>query len=781
MISALRHLFAAAAVVACAGAYASGGGTTWDPYVNRDAPDIALSRYQSGELGVVVNSYDRLYLYTAWRSVMLGAEGVKKAPNPDGGLLRALGARDGGWTGSTQSANAYRVWEDAIANALHQAPLKAKDGNGLGYGYVQCPLASYAFATDTLNGLAKRDDATPARLAAWVASQRQVFKVCGDDPTSTRPPYSSEKPVIAAPPELPASEALYWRQMQQYHLASFAFYNNDYERAAALFGAIGATDKHPLRQWGEYLALRAQARAADYVPEDERWKQMQAMRQEGPQEAAARQAVQQKKLAAIQASIAHILAKPELASLHEASRAIGRSMQVRLTPALRFAELGKLLDDPRANPYLDDHLGDWRVLARSELEAPGRNQADKRDAVRAQAGFVDWIQTIGQCREFEAQRDCAVERQHALEIWRRYVKEDNKPQARAWLLASVLMSDRLTAEQEQAASQVAASAPEYLTMRHALARHYRLTGAADKARAIADAVLASPALAAASSTSARNLFLQERFALATSPADAAKYLMRAHSRNLDPDTGEQVKKEEAQIDIAADGQRWLNSGLSAADIQTVAAEPSLPATWRARIAVAAWLRFDLLGRQDAALTAAKLAEQSAPELAPAVQAYRNQPAAPERHYTLLVNALKYGMSPVFQSYAQPPQLRAADDTLADMWCKLPAKTGDSYNENVDAEFSLPTPQLGDIATRDKELAQLGALKTATGYIGEAVLARVKATPTDPDLPWLLYVTVQSTRGGCLDGDAKTLSRNAFSVLHKRYGKSEWATKTPYYY
>ncbi|SDG78915.1 MULTISPECIES: hypothetical protein [unclassified Duganella] len=758
------RILAALAALACIGAAHASGGGPFDPYVNRSAPDIALSRYETGDLGVVMSSYNRLYLYAAWRSVILGADGIKKAPVEEAGLLRAIGNRHGGWMDASEGAGGYKDWEQAVSTALKKPVMAARQGNSLVYGYINCPLTSYSFAITTLNGLAKRADATPERLAAWVSSQRQVFRTCGDDPDSTRSPYEKPKPVIPPPVELPASEALYWRQMQQYQLASAAFYSEDYARASKLFAAIGATDKHPLRGWGEYLSLRAQARAAVYLQEDQRWNEAQAIRNESPEAAAARLTIQQKKLAGIQDSVTHILANPELASLHEASRAIGRSMQVHLTPALRFAELSKLLDDPRANPYKDDHLGDWRVLADDLLQSPSR------DKLRGSASFVDWIVTI--------QQNQAA---HALAEWQRHVKEGNKPQARAWLLASALLSTRLTPEQEQAALQVPASAPEYLTLRHALARHYRLAGQADKARALTDAVLASPVLTGAQSNSARNQFLQERFAVATSPADAAKYLLRTQAIDLDPDTGELAKSRQPSVDIGADGQRWLNSGLSAADLLTVAAQPSLPAQWRARIATAAWMRFDLLRQHEAALSASRQVEQIAPALAGLTTEYRKLPGAPERHHALLLGALNYGMSPMFQGYAMADKPRDRENTLADMWCKMPAKAGEGYMENTDAEESLPLPSLGDTATRDKELAQLGTLKTATGYIGDAVLARAKAQPNDPALPWLLYVTVQSTRGGCLDADVKTLSKSAFSLLHKRYGNTEWATKTPYYY
>jgi hypothetical protein len=785
----LRSVFTAGAVLACGYACASGGGS-WDPFVNRGAPDIALGRYQAGELGLVLGSYERTYLYTAWRSVVLGPEGLKAAPNPQGGLLRAIGSRNGGWIDGAEGAKIYGAWQAAVSAALKQAPAPVKPGDSLANGYINCPASSYSFATSTLNELAKRSDATPARLGAWITTQRQVFKFCGDDPAAPRNRYDDTKRVIAAPVELPPTEALYWRQMQQYQLASAAFYDENYALSGSLFARIGATDKHPLRHWGEYLSLRSQARAAVYIPpsaSQAAWdEQLQARRD--PAFAAARLVAQQKKLAAIQASVDHILANPELASLHEASRAVARSMQVRLTPAQRFAELSKLLDDPRANPYLDDHLGDWRMLANDLLQQPYGKQVDTRAPLRAAAGFVDWMQTVQLCRDDLAQRRCAGEQGHALEQWRRYAKDGNKPQARAWLLASAMLADAMPADLEKASLQVAASAPEYLTVRHALARHYRLSKQADKARAITDAVLAGPQLSAANSASARNLFLQERFAVAVSPADAASYLLRTHSRDLDPDTGEVqtgnwkgAEPSAPRVSIAADGIRWLNSGLSAADLSELAGNPKLAPDLRRQIAAAAWIRFDLLDQGAPALEAAQLVAQTTPELTPVIDKYRKLAGTPERHHWMLVNALKYGLSPMFGSGTADPKQRPADDTLANMWCKMPAKAGAPYQENTDAEYTLPMPDLGDTATRDKELAQLAALKTATGYIGDSVLQRANAVPNDPELPWLLYVTVQSTRGGCLDDDSKKLSRSAFSLLHKRYKNNEWAAKTPYFY
>lgn len=773
----IRHsLIAIGAALACAHAAASGGGA-YDRFVNRSATDIPLNLYQAGTLGVVLPSYERMYLYTAWRSVALGDD-AKSAPNPPGGLLRALGSRTGGWYDSGGVAEAYDPWVAQVNAVVKPAPAAKGEPEPQKFYYLNCPVSSYAFATRTLSELAKRSDATPARLSAWVAAQQQVFKICGDDPKAQRQPYDDgkPKPVVPMPKPLPATEALYWRQMQQYQLASAAFYADDYAASQRLFTEIGATEGHPLRNWGAYLALRAQLRAALAPKPDTATTPAQ-------------------KLAAMQAGAARILRDPALADLHESTRALMRSAQARVTPEARFTELSKLLDDPRANPYLEDHLGDWRVLANQFLAEPAsKEQQPLLSQFRRNAGFVDWIATVQACAVTRDKELCKHQQPHALEQWRRYSAGKgaaDQAQARVWLLALAMLSDTdqglaLPADAEQAASKVAPNAPEYLTLRLALTRHYRLTRQDAKARATAEAVLAGAPLASARS-GARNQFLQERFAVATSPADAASYLLRTVGNDLDPDTGEVALRAAdgtpataAAGTIAADGLRWLNQGLATADLLALGSNTALDAATRTRIALAAWMRADLLQQADLATQAAQLAGRNTPALAPLLQQYLSLKTAPERRHRMLVDALKYGFSPVVRVWApsEPGQPRGDDDMLADLWCKFSSGDGD-WDTGV--EQAPPLRDTGNIAQRDQELGALGKLKTATGYVGEHVLQRAAAMPSDPDLPWLLHVVVMSTRGGCLDADSHTLSKNAFTLLHKRYKYSPWAGKTPYFY
>ncbi|MBJ7311231.1 hypothetical protein ACFOLJ_27570 [Rugamonas sp. CCM 8940] len=789
----MLRLIAACAALACADAAASGGGDNYDRFVNRGASDIAPTRYQNGELGVLLPSFERMYLYSAWRAIALGPQELKTLPNRAGGLERSLGSKVGGWLDAGQGSKIYAAWQGAVAAALKRAPAPKKDNDMLASGYLNCPSGAYVFATGTLGELAKRADATPARLAAWVASQRQVFKFCGDDPDATQRGYGDAKVVVTPPLELPATEALYWRQMQQYQLAAAAFYDGNYIVSAQRFGQIGATADHPLRQWGDYLNLRSLARAASQAAS-------QANNQAAEQNQGAARTVkvgastlQEDRLTAISVAAQKIQRDPALASLHEASRAIVRAMQVRLTPEARFAQLSKLLDDPRADPYLDDHLGDWRVLADDRLsDWTSKEKQAASQQLRAVTGFMDWIQTLQQCgaphnsdgdsdgaAAKAADSGCAPQRAHALQQWRKHGGDAG--QTRVWLVAAALKAGQMPADLEQAALKVPAGAPEYLTVRYALARHYRLKGQAEPARAIGDAMLASPALSASASSDARNLFLQERFAVASSPADAANYLLRSVSRSADADTGESARVAEAP-QVAADGLRWLNGGLSTAELLALASHPKLDAGLRASIAVAAWMRADLLGQGELALQAAQLA-QAAPALADAMRQYRALPAAPARRHAMVLSALQYGLSPVVNGSrieaGSTPRDKA--ETLADLWCKIPRGAAGWGEPDTAVELSPPAPETGRAESRKQEMAALGALPTSTGFIGAHVLQRVAAVPADPDLPWLLHVVVQSTRGGCLDTDAKALSKNAFNLLHKRYKGDEWARKTPYFY
>ena len=86
----------------------------------------------------------------------------------------------------------------------------------------------------------------------------------------------------------------------------------------------------------------------------------------------------------------------------------------------------------------------------------------------------------------------------------------------------------------------------------------------------------------------------------------------------------------------------------------------------------------------------------------------------------------------------------------------------------------------------KERTQLLALPLRSEYLAPTLLAWAKQKPKDLEAPKALHFFVTYTRMECPYGNihplAKTsYSKEAFELLHRIYPKSDWATKTKYYF
>jgi hypothetical protein len=748
-----RTLAAALTAWICTSAGASGDyGPNYTMFRAWTAPDIPLERFQAGDLGVIQPGMRRVYLYTAWRALSLGPR-VAKSPGTQGGLARADGSAFGdGWA---QTAATDPVLEQRLAGILHVAANDAQVR-----AMFACAPAATSYAASVFHAAARRPDATPARLDAWVLDQQKVGMACqvADD---ARYRYGPGKPPeLAGPAPLAATEPLYWRQLNDYQRAAWAFQGGRYGDSTLLFERIGATPNHPMHVLGAYLALRSEVRGAvvqggQAVDPARREQQARALERRG----------------------AAILADAALAPMHEPTRALLRAMRVSLTPATRLDELNRALDVAAADPFALDRLGDWSVL----MDAA---KPDALEALRSAHDFLDWIETVRGCTGIASNPACEPAGAHALARWR-------ATGARPWLVAALMLPQASEPELVQAGLALPPDDPAYVTVRYHLARLYRLDGKPREALAIADGVLQRDL-----SPGTRNLLHQERFAVATSVADAAHYLLRtnvdyAKSAARFAQPGAPVAGSARETMLDDDGLAWLNLGLPVSDLVALAREPALPAALRANIAGAAWMRAALLDNVQEGRAAGALLAQLAPVTAAAVARHAHAVSRVERRHIVLVESVRVELAAQLTMDARPLAPVKAEDATASAWCSFKTRM-DTSVPGVDLEtvpaFAWrrpPIPDTGGAGQRPgelpHELTQLGALKTATGVVGDDVLAWAASHPDDPQLPWLLHVVVLSTRGGCLDPDAKTLSRTAWGLLHKRYPNSEWAQKTPYFY
>lgn len=731
----MKRLVLAAGLLAATYASASGDyGPSFTRYKAYSAPDIALEHFQEGALGVLQPGMQRVYLYTAWRAIILGPK-IKTASGLPGGLARADGSAFGnGWGRGGAERQLEQEWQRLTG---------VKDTN-----FYACPASASLFALQTFKTASKRLDATPARLKMWVNAQELVFAACkAEDEARYNTNIDLGKVLVAH--VLSDKEPAYWRQLRDYQRAATLFHAEQYHGSTPLFDKIGSVPEHPMRDLGRYLGLRSQVRNSAMEGSNEA--NFDAM------------------YAALQQRAKVILADPSLAARHEATRGTLRSIRTFLLPGTVYMELNQLLADPAADPFQNDRLGDWVAAMRIGDAADHPNSvAQHMKGAREKFDFVNWIDTLHDCayRRSANETSCSAPAARALAQWQR-------TKTRPWLSASLMLSASLTPALEAAAVAVQPADPDYLTVRYHLSRLCRLAGRANEARAISDA-----ALKLELSPATRNLFREERFAVATSVADAAPYMLRV------------------DIDMSSDGEppvqgfnddalHWMSKSLATSDMLILARGKALGTDARARLASAAWMRAELLGKADVALQAVDVIEQLVPSMKKALVAYRSAPTRAERHHLMLLTAIKFGLEPNLSETVGPIKAVAKHEVTASNWCRF-TPPGSTVEDKKPFPWLLPAPPaVGQAAIAVEELEKLKPLKTSTGYIGEHVLARADASKSananDPDLPWLLHVVVASTRGGCLDADSKKLSRDAFNVLRKRYPGDEWTKKTPYFF
>lgn len=826
-------MFFALLIVRPGAAHASGGGDPVDSFVSRPIPDIHPNQYEQGDLGIILPSYQRLYLYPAWRAIVLGRPQAKTQTKA-GGLERAvlINGATGWYTATTATdSTVVDIWNAAsrpyAGPGRKEAAQDMRNIPNAYSSYIVCASSAFTFATETLNAIKARKDTTPERIQSWVAAQDNVFQFCDYDPNPA--PYARNKATAAPsiPMPLPRTEPDYWQQLRQYQIAAAHFYNDAFPESARLFRQIGTENTHPMRVWGSYLALRAQLRTVELSREpDERRKkyfdQVHTLQKSLPQNAFTEQRTslerdwaqterqwKAKHLDALERDATQILNEASLGPVHEATRALLRRARARLAPQERIAELAKYLDDPSLNPHQDDHLFDWAFLVAGETEY-GRNKAFLEEQYQHHP-FMRWIDSVQQCGQsgdtpnwgrrgdLPSKEQCHAQYLNAMSQWKESAKAGKHGNAAAWMVASLMLATELAPELEKAALAADQGAPEYLTVRYHLARLYRLaagktrsTDGAEpeprkKARVIVEDALKSGAVHALNSTSVVNLLKQERFAAATSVADATTYLLR---RKAEPwitqaSSSRTSKAGEAPAVLQADGVRWLNGQLSLQDLLGVAQDQGLPVAMRAQLATAVWLRADLLSKWRIAEDAAQLVGQLSPPLNVSAASYLQTQVPEQKHHLMLLTAMRFRLSAYATTYSPPLNSKdytqsSPSDTTASMWCSLPENSSTIYEAEAE-HVPEPLTLTSDPTAREEERNALSRLKSATGHVGDHVLHWASTQPKDPDLPWLLHVVVQSTRGGCLDKDSSTLSKTAFRLLHKRFPGNEWTRATPYWY
>ncbi|MFN7920405.1 MAG: hypothetical protein U0Q16_09925 [Bryobacteraceae bacterium] len=282
--------------------------------------------------------------------------------------------------------------------------------------------------------------------------------------------------------------------------------------------------------------------------------------------------------------------------------------------------------------------------------------------------------------------------------------------------------------------------------------------------------------------SAFNLFVAQRMRLAQSLDEFLRFAPRKpvavafenESSSSEPTKiGDKVIPD-AMLDI--DSMRIFNSGLPFASLRTAALSRTLPAAVSTRLLLTAFTRAVILGRDDAANELGAALAERRPALRPLVDRYRAAKDPAERKFAAAYLLLRSpGLRTQLEgslSSRDEENLQEIDDFRQNWWCKADPKAQ-----------PMPPPFLTAAERKDfdAEWTKMQALEAGPTWLGRQAVEWAKAHPEDPRSPEALHLAVRATRYGCTDDGNSAVSKAAFTALHARWPKSEWAAKTPYWF
>ena len=765
-------------------------------FIQKGHPDVPLEAYAAGNLGIVDRRYARSFLVVAY--LYLSGRSFDASEQKQ---LMTLWARryyrEESWLGEKRGEHTgLDVWLDArnrlLGLALPEFLRERGTWKQLGsyQAFQNCLSDAFQTAADTLGERVRVFGRESTAVTSWIRAQDTVFQNCpGHDPV-TQKDFIPEADTAGLPALIQAD--------RQYQIAAAHFYAGDWDDARSGFLSAAADPNSPWKDLSRLVAIRCLIRKA-------------TLSTEKPVEEA-------RLLSEAGGELEKILADPSLASLHAAAHRLQGFVEFRLHPEQRLRELAKSIAGRTSPQSLLQDLEDYTQLLRSAAgSAPDSDDLEDsttaqpvpmKKVLRIRVGdpLTEWILT------FEAHEPMA--NAHALSRWQ-------KTQSLPWLVAALAGAHKDSPENDKllaAAAQVPAQSRGYLTVAFHRARLLAETGRSDEARSVADGVLRLSAGKLPSS--ARNLFLALRMTLSKDLEEFLRFAARKApyaTMDLDeeglPEPEESCEWGSPSRRAACEARRSLpplfdadasmifTEGMPTPLLAQAAGSSTLPAALRRQVAQAAWVRAVLLEDDRTAQQLVPILSALAPELAGLLKDYDAAASAaarqfaavflllhrPELHPFVYTGVGRQTAPGRIDSYRDnwwctaPPDPNSYESewNYYDMYTKIAGPLVEIYPDKKARAPAFVTAQEQQEAAR--EWQTILKLNTAPSWMAAQVLDWSKAHPEDPRVPEALHLAVRATRYGCTDDHNSKYSKAAFELLHRRYPRSEWAQKTPFWF
>jgi hypothetical protein len=702
--------------------------------------------YFHGRLGILRPTFDDNRLFAAYRQMMGGTFTDAQAQ----GLLAPC------CDAPQPIDNASAAWNDARKRvvgrnlsagdvAVRQRPpeIAAFD--------VSCFPNAYRNAAATLTERIKEHGTSDPAVRDWTNGQDAVFANCFTD--------------AGLPPELP--DAPDWLKADRaYQIASAYFYRLDYARAAELYTAIGHDGASPWQKLARYLTARAAVHAANAEKTPER-------------------------IAAAKAAIAAVTSDAELDDYRDDAAKLASLLAFGTEPRERAQALERSLLSAQLPASLAPDLHDFQ-----DLERTGKRYTD--------AGA--WVYDINALLSDNVRQDAKAD------VLRRWHESHALP----WLAAALMYldpDDADTADAMMAAQAIDAASPAYYTLAWNRLRLLIGQGKADEARGELDRIIAAPALP----EGVGNLMRYLRLKLARNIGEFAASAVRRGEFIMylyDPRTNlaatplplpptkwdsdiarvlawrsELTGKDAPAIDVDADYA--MSSFMPLPMMARVVLAPGLPANIKRDLALATFTRAVLLGDAETGKAMAETLAPFFPQFADGWKSYRGAADAPTRKVEAALLLLKLPAARPYPDFGLGYLYKR--DVIGLFGPRWWASDEMPFGGNLDdqghpmlcTDCGLPLPLVAPpfISDADKARAKadnerLAKLPGAPTWLGAIVIPWAKAHLSDPRVPEALHNVVRATQYGDMDSDT---SKAAYELLHGKFPRNAWTTKTPHWF
>ncbi len=758
--------------------------------------EYPLESYTNGKFGVVPNSYGRISLFVFYRqlnNLPLSADEQKQVVEATKRRIGIHVSEDE----STQAENPknqspdvpdfFTKWSNARAKVLSGKTDITNDKKvPEGYGfYENCLGDSFDTAAKTLDDRIAKYGVNE-NTKEWLKGQDAVFSNCGGEGTI---------------PESVGANAPEWLvKDRQYQIAAALFYSAKLPEARTKFEQITNDASSEWNKPARFVIARTYIRQASFIePAENAANEAERIAQE--------KKVQEEKSELLQKAVAQLRSVQTDASMSDYQKSAGKLLDLvkfRLDAAGRQKELAKILSAPTDNSNIYNDLTDYIwLLDKPESEASSLGaERDEKEAKAAgkeynydyklklrdlpqsvrETDLTDWLYTYQAADGFA----------HAYDKW----KETGSAH---WLINALSHAEQNSAQKSEIlneSAKIPKNSAGFSTARYHQIRLLLDDNKRPEAKKLLDEILADNFQNYPTST--QNRFLAQRMALAENLADFLKFAQRKAAtfvwsddpteagddlqsdKNLQPWTQREMFDEDAVA--------FFNEKMPLSVLREAAMSPQLPEHLKKFLVSAVWTRAFLLGNEPVEREFTPLMSRYSKEFSPVFSKYANAANPAEREAAALLVILNY---PVIQPYVpvgfgrdnSPPD--AIDSIRGNWWCaeSEDKKAYSSYNHY---QFNYPEVYPNFLTTEQtaaavREQNQIQTAGNSATFLARRAVEFANKNPNLANTPEILHLAVRSTRYGCTDAETLKYSKEAFTLLHKRYPKSPWTAKTPYWF